>query len=47
MFKAHYLLGILLEKQGQKKEAAMEFKAANTMAPQYKPARDALVRISR
>ena len=47
VFKAHYLLGILLEKQGQKKEAAAEFKAANTMAPQYKPARDALVRISR
>lgn len=47
VFQAHYLLGILLEKQGKKKEAITEFKAAGMLAPQYKPARDALARISR
>ena len=46
-FQAHYLLGILLEKQGKKKEAAAEFQAALEMASQYKPARDALARVSR
>jgi tetratricopeptide (TPR) repeat protein len=47
VFKAHYLLGLLLEKQGQKKEAAAEFMAASNLAPQYKPARDALAHVSR
>jgi tetratricopeptide (TPR) repeat protein len=47
VFQAHYLLGILLEKQGKKKEAAIEFMAAVMLAAQYKPARDALVRVSR
>ena len=46
-FQAHYLLGILLEKQGKKKEAAAEFRAAVELASQYKPARDALARVSR
>ena len=46
-FQAHYLLGILLEKQGKKKEAAGEFQAALEIASQYKPARDALARVSR
>lgn len=46
-FQAHYLIGILLEKQGQKKEAAAAFQAALEMASQYKPARDALARVSR
>jgi tetratricopeptide (TPR) repeat protein len=46
-FQAHYLLGILLEKQGKKKEAAIEFMAAVMLAAEYKPARDALVRVSR
>ena len=46
-FQAHYLLGILLEKQGKKKEAAVEFRAALELASQYKPARDALARVSR
>lgn len=46
-FQAHYLLGVLLEKQGKKKEAANEFHAALDMASQYKPARDALARVSR
>jgi tetratricopeptide (TPR) repeat protein len=46
-FQAHYLLGILLEKQGKKKEAAAAFQAALEIASQYKPARDALARVSR
>jgi tetratricopeptide (TPR) repeat protein len=46
-FQAHYLLGVLLEKQGRKKEAAAAFRAALEMASQYKPARDALARVSR
>jgi tetratricopeptide (TPR) repeat protein len=46
-FQAYYLMGILLEKQGQKKEAAAAFQASLEMASQYKPARDALARVSR
>jgi len=46
-FQAHYLMGILLEKQGKKKEAAAAFQASLDMASQYKPARDALARVSR
>ncbi len=46
-FQAYYLMGILLEKQGQKKEAAAEFQASLEMASQYKPSRDALARVSR
>jgi tetratricopeptide (TPR) repeat protein len=47
VFQAHYLLGILLEKQGKKKEAIAEFQSAMQLASEYKPARDALARISR
>jgi len=47
VFQAHYLMGTLLEKQGKKKEAAQEFQAALKMASQYKPAKDALARVSR
>jgi len=46
-FQAHYLLGVLLEKQGERKDAADEFKAALAMASQFRPARDALARVSR
>jgi tetratricopeptide (TPR) repeat protein len=46
-FQAHYLLGILLEKQSRKKEAAAEFRATLNIASQYRPARDALARVSR
>lgn len=46
-FQAHYLMGILLEKQGKRKEAAEAFQASLQMASQYKPARDALARVSR
>ena len=46
-FRAHYLLGIVLEKQGKKSEASLEFQAALKMASQYRPAQDALARVSR
>jgi TolA-binding protein len=46
-FRAHYLLGVLLEKQGKKKEAAAEFQTALNMASEYRPAQDALERVSR
>jgi len=47
VFQAHYLMGVLLEKQGRKKEAAAAFQAALELASQYRPARDALARVSR
>jgi len=46
-FRAHYLLGVLLEKQGKKKDAAAEFQTALNMASEYRPAQDALARVSR
>jgi tetratricopeptide (TPR) repeat protein len=46
-FRAHYLLGVLLEKQGKKKEATAEFQTALRMASEYHPAQDALARVSR
>jgi tetratricopeptide (TPR) repeat protein len=46
-FHAHYILGELLEKQGERQHAAEEFRAAQALAPQFRPARDALARISR
>ncbi|HEY6251696.1 MAG TPA: tetratricopeptide repeat protein [Candidatus Angelobacter sp.] len=46
-FQAHYLLGSLLEKQGDTKAAALEYRAALALASEYKPAQDALARLSR
>jgi tetratricopeptide (TPR) repeat protein len=46
-FKAHYLLGTLLEKQGDKREAAQEYRAALTLAKSYSAAQDALNRLNR
>lgn len=46
-FHAHLMLGTLLEKQGNPKGAADEYRAALALAPEYRPARDALARISR
>jgi tetratricopeptide (TPR) repeat protein len=46
-FRAHYMLGELLEKQGDNKAAAAEFRSALEMASEFRPARDALNRISR
>jgi tetratricopeptide (TPR) repeat protein len=47
IFQAYYFLGTLLEKQGRKEEAAAAFKSALELASQFKPARDALARVSR
>lgn len=47
VFHAYYIMGTLLEKQGRRKEAAAAFKSALELASQYKPARDALARVSR
>lgn len=46
-FRAQYLLGELLEKQGDRQGAANEFRSALALAPQFRPARDALARVSR
>jgi tetratricopeptide (TPR) repeat protein len=45
-FKAHYLLGELLEKQGDKPGAAGEYRAALALAHNYGPAQQALRRIT-
>jgi tetratricopeptide (TPR) repeat protein len=44
-FKAHYLLGTLLENQGNKRAAAEEYRAALALAANFAPARDALHRL--
>ncbi|HJX83591.1 MAG TPA: tetratricopeptide repeat protein [Candidatus Angelobacter sp.] len=46
-FETHYLLGLLLEKQGNNQAAAGEYRAALSRASEYKPAQDALARVSR
>jgi tetratricopeptide (TPR) repeat protein len=46
-FQAHYWLGLLLEKQGEEKAAASEYRAALALASQYRPAQEALARLSR
>jgi tetratricopeptide (TPR) repeat protein len=46
-FRAHYMLGQLLEKQGDRKAAAQEYRAAVALASEYRPAQDALARVSR
>lgn len=46
-FEARYFLGLLLEKQGNNEAAAAEYKAALSLASEYKPAQDALARVSR
>jgi tetratricopeptide (TPR) repeat protein len=44
-FEAHYLLGSVLEKLGDKAGAAQEYRASLALASQYGPAREALKRI--
>lgn len=44
-FKAHYVLGEILEKQGDKAGAAAEYKAALELAKDYSQAREALARV--
>ncbi len=45
-FKAHYLLGQLLEKQGDKAGAATEYRAALALAHNYEPAQRSLQRLA-
>lgn len=44
-FKAHNLLGLLREKQGDKAGAAAEYRAALALARNYKPAQEGLKRV--
>jgi cytochrome c-type biogenesis protein CcmH/NrfG len=46
-FKAHYLLGTLLEQQGDKWTAAEEYRASLSFAKDFTPARKALERLNR
>ncbi len=46
-FKAHYLLGTALEKQGDKQAAAQEYRTALSMAKGFSRAQEALDRVSR
>ena len=46
-FKAHYLLGTLLERGGDKAAAEQEYRAALSLASSFSPARSALDRLNR
>jgi len=46
-FKAHYLLGTVLEKQGDMQEAAREYRASLAMAKSFSRAQEALERLNR
>ena len=46
-FKAHNLLGELLEKQGERSAAADEYRAALAMAHTFRPAQEGLKRVTR
>jgi len=46
-FKAHYLLGMLLEKQGDKAGAVQAYRNSLALAPQYRVAQQALERVAR
>jgi len=45
-YKAHYLLGLILQKQGNTQAAAAEYRTALAMASQFADARAALQRIA-
>jgi tetratricopeptide (TPR) repeat protein len=45
VFRAHFLLGQLLEKQGDKHNAADQYRAALSLASDYNPAKEALNRV--
>jgi Tfp pilus assembly protein PilF len=47
VFKAHCMLGDLLEKQGDHKAAAEEYRAALALAHNYRPAQDGLNRMAK
>jgi tetratricopeptide (TPR) repeat protein len=46
-FEAHFMLGQIREKQGNKAEAAREYQAALALARDYKQAREALARLNK
>jgi tetratricopeptide (TPR) repeat protein len=46
VFKAHYLLGTLLEQRGHREQAIAEYQAALELAAEYAPARNALERLA-
>jgi tetratricopeptide (TPR) repeat protein len=46
VFKAHYLLGELLEKQGDASAAAVEYREAVSLVHNFRPAQDALQRLT-
>ena len=46
-FKAHYLLGTLIEKGGDKQMAAAEYRSALDLAREFQPAQEALKRVNR
>jgi tetratricopeptide (TPR) repeat protein len=46
-FKAHYLLGNVAEGMGKTQEAASEYKVALSLASEFRPAQEALQRVSR
>jgi tetratricopeptide (TPR) repeat protein len=46
-FQAHYLLGTVLEKQGEKQAAAQEYRTALTLAKGFSRAQEALDRLNR
>jgi tetratricopeptide (TPR) repeat protein len=46
VFQAHYFIGLLLEKQGDAKAAAGEYRAALALASQFRPAREGLSRVA-
>ena len=45
-FKAHYLLGVILEKQGDKSGAAREYRASLSLAKSFGMAQQALNRVA-
>lgn len=47
VFQAHYLIGVLLEKQGERKAASDEYRAALALASHYHAAQEALNRLNR
>jgi tetratricopeptide (TPR) repeat protein len=46
VFKAHYLLGTLLEQQGQQEQAITQYQAALALSAEFTPARNALDRLA-
>jgi tetratricopeptide (TPR) repeat protein len=45
-FEAHYVLGQILEKQGDRNGAAVEYRASLSLASNYSPVQEALKRVS-